>query len=73
MDFDQLRYFISIAQSRNFTNAAKMHHITQPAISRRIDSLEKEIGCKLFVRNSHSVALTDAGQEFFEYARGENK
>lgn len=70
MDFDQLRYFISIAQSRNFTNAAKMHHITQPAISRRIDSLEREMGCKLFVRNSHSVALTDAGQEFFEYAVG---
>lgn len=47
-----------------------MHHITQPAISRRIDALEKELGCKLFIRNSHSVFLTDAGQEFFDYAIG---
>lgn len=68
MDFDQLKYFISIAQSRNFTAAAKVHHITQPAISRRIDSLEKEVGCRLLVRDSHKVMLTDAGQEFFDYA-----
>lgn len=70
MDLDQLKYFISIAQSRNFTSAAKVHHITQPAISRRIDSLEKEIGCRLLVRDSHKVLLTDAGQEFFDYAVG---
>lgn len=68
MDFDQLRYFVSVAQTLNFTQAAKFHYITQPAISRRITELEKELETKLFVRNSHQVSLTRAGEEFFQYA-----
>lgn len=68
MDFDQLRYFVSVAQTLNFTQAAKLHYITQPAISRRITDLEKELGTQLFVRSSHQVRLTHAGEEFFQYA-----
>lgn len=68
MDFDQLRYFISVVQAKNFTAASKNHHISQPAISRRIADLETELGCKLLVRDSHSVSFTDAGKEFYEYA-----
>ena len=68
MDFDQLRYFVSVAQTLNFTQAAKLHYITQPAISRRITELEKELGARLFLRSSHQVALTREGEEFFRYA-----
>ncbi len=68
MDFDQLRYFVSVAQTLNFTQAARLHYITQPAISRRITELEKELGAKLFIRSSHHVQLTRAGEEFFRYA-----
>jgi DNA-binding transcriptional LysR family regulator len=68
VDFDQLRYFVSVAQTLNFTQAARLHYITQPAISRRITDLEKEMGTRLFLRNSHQVALTRAGEEFFQYA-----
>ena len=68
MDLDQLKYFISIAQTKNFTTAAKSHHISQPAISRRMEQLEREVGCRLLLRSSHKVALTDAGNEFYEYA-----
>lgn len=68
MDFDQLRYFISVAQTLNFTQAAKLHYITQPAISRRITELEKELDTQLFIRSSHCVVLTSAGEEFFHYA-----
>lgn len=68
MDFDQLRYFVSVAQTLNFTQAAKLHYVTQPAISRRITDLEKELDVKLFIRSSHQVQLTRAGEEFFRYA-----
>ncbi|MCD8099671.1 MAG: LysR family transcriptional regulator [Oscillospiraceae bacterium] len=69
MDFLQLQYFISAAQMLNFTRAAEMHYVTQPAISRRISDLEKELGVQLFVRSSHEMALTNAGQEFLRYAQ----
>lgn len=69
MDFNQLEYFVSVAQTLNFTQAAKIHYITQPAISRRITDLEKELGVQLFIRNSHQVVLTGAGEEFFRYAQ----
>ncbi len=68
MDFDQLKYFVSVAQSRSFTAAAKRHHISQSAISRRVTELEKEIGTRLLIRDSHSVDFSDAGREFYEYA-----
>lgn len=68
MDFDQLKYFISVAQSHSFTAAAKRHHISQSAISRRITELEKELGSRLLIRDSHSVSFTDVGREFYEYA-----
>lgn len=68
MDFDQLRYFISVVQARNFTAASRNHHISQPAISRRIADMEKELGCKLLIRDSHNVSFTDAGKEFYDYA-----
>jgi LysR family transcriptional activator of glutamate synthase operon len=68
MDIKQLEYFVSIAQTLNFTQAAKAHYITQPAISHRITDLETELGIQLFVRSKHRVCLTSAGEAFLNYA-----
>ena len=68
MDINQLKYFISVSQLLSFTEAAKKHFITQPAISHQINNLESELGVKLLTRTSHSVKLTKAGREFYPYA-----
>ena len=68
MDIRQLKYFVSIAQILNFTQAAKTHYITQPAISHQITELENEVGTKLFVRSKQRVVLTAAGEAFLSYA-----
>ncbi|MCD8254479.1 MAG: LysR family transcriptional regulator [Oscillospiraceae bacterium] len=68
MDFMQLKYFVTAAQMLNFTRAAEQHYVTQPAISRRISDLERELGVQLFYRSSHEMALTSAGEEFLQYA-----
>ena len=68
MDLKQLKYFVSIAQTLNFTQSAKDLYITQPAISRAITELERELGAKLFTRDSHRVALTQAGEAYYKHA-----
>lgn len=69
MDFDTLRYFLAVADELSFRRAAALCFVSQPALSRRIRELEREIGCQLLVRDSHSVALTAAGLRFRECAR----
>lgn len=61
MDFDQLRYFVQIADRQSFTRAAEDLGISQPALSRSIQKLEEELGQPVFERKTRSVALTDAG------------
>ena len=68
MEIRQLRYFISVAEHLNFTEAAKRLFVAQPAVSQQIASLEKIIGLKLFVRDKHSVKLTPAGRVFLKDA-----
>ena len=69
MKTQQLNYFISVAKHLNFTEAADENFVSQPAISRQIDKLEAYLGCKLLNRNTHGVSLTEAGEEFLEYAK----
>ena len=69
MDFNQLSYFIAIARYGNFTAAAKAFFVSQPCISHQIQSLEKELGVRLFIRNTRSVELTAAGEIFLEDAK----
>lgn len=71
MDTEQLKCFISVAQTLNFTEAAKQNYITQPAISRQISELERSLGVKLLYRTRHSVSLTEEGQAFLQYAINE--
>lgn len=61
LEFRVLRYFLAIAREGNITRAANTLHVTQPTLSRQIQELEDRLGHKLFIRSSHSVALTEEG------------
>lgn len=69
MELRQLRYFIRIAETLSFSEAAKDLFTTQSTLSQQIKQLEQEFDTKLFVRDSHSVALTEAGEELLPFAR----
>lgn len=68
MDLRQLRYFVTVAQTRNITRASELLHISQPPLSRQIQLLEEELGVTLLLRNSRPLRLTDAGRLFYEQA-----
>jgi LysR family nitrogen assimilation transcriptional regulator len=61
MESRQLRYFSEIAEAGSFTAAAARLHIAQPALSRQVAALEKELGTALFLREPGGVRLTEAG------------
>ena len=68
MDINQLKYFISVAQTLNFSEAARRYGLTQPSVSHHIGELEKQLGARLFLRDRRSVSLTEEGLEFLPYA-----
>jgi DNA-binding transcriptional LysR family regulator len=68
MDMDQIRTFVTVARGRSFSDAATALHRSQPAISRRIELLEREFDVPLFDRLRGGVVLTDAGAAFLPYA-----
>ncbi len=68
MDKNQLTYFVSLTQALNFSRVAKQYFISQPALTNQIAKLEAELGVQLFHRTKHSVTLTFAGSEFYNYA-----
>ncbi len=68
MDITQLRYFITVAQTLNYTEAARRMGVTQPLISHHVVELEKQLGGKLFLRSRHKVTLTEAGERFLPAA-----
>ena len=61
MEIRTLRYFLAVAREENMTRAAEQLHVTQPTLSKQLKSLEDELGKKLFVRHSFSIALTEEG------------
>ncbi len=67
MELSQLRAFYEIARSGSLTKGAEKLCITQPALSRQVESLEKSVGVSLFNRHSRGVYLTEAGRRLFEY------
>ncbi len=69
MELRDLRYFVAVAQQRNFSRAASALHVSQPALSEQIRKLEDELGAPLFERTSRGVVLTDAGSAFLPQAR----
>ncbi|MEY4941347.1 MAG: hypothetical protein RIQ93_3082 [Verrucomicrobiota bacterium] len=69
MELSQLRYFVAVAETGNFTRASERSHITQPSLSQQIINLEKEVGHKLFHRLGRKAVLTEAGTAFLERSR----
>ena len=69
MEIHQLRYFVAVADERNFSRAAAKVRVAQPSLSQQIRKLEAEIGQPLFDRLPRSVVLTEAGRCLLEYAR----
>lgn len=63
MELRQLQSFARVAQLKSFSEAARTLYITQSTLSQQIRQLEGEIGVPLFVRTTHSVELTDYGEE----------
>ena len=68
MDLDHLKYFVSVAQTLNFSEAARLNGVQQPKISRSILELETELGAQLFFRTKRDVFLTREGSTFLPYA-----
>src|SRR6185437_516906 len=69
MELRQLRYFLTVADLKNFTRAASVVHIAQSALSRQIRKLEDELGAVLLYRDGRTATLTEAGQRFYEEAK----
>lgn len=69
MEIYQLRYFLAVAETGNFTKAAQRVFISQPSLSQQILNLEAEFGQKLFHRLGRKVVVTDAGKTLLEGAR----
>jgi len=68
MDFEQLKAFYTVAQTKNFTKAAETLHLVQSTVTRRIQLLEENIGKPLFIRNKRNVEITQTGQSLLSYA-----
>ena len=68
MELRQLKYFVQLSKTLNFSTAAKELFITQSTLSHQILQLENELGQPLFHRNSHEVMLTEAGQTLLPLA-----
>ena len=69
MNTFQLTCFLAVAETLNFARAAEHLHVTQPAVTQQIHSLEKELNAKLFKRTTRTVRLTEAGLVFLGDAR----
>jgi DNA-binding transcriptional LysR family regulator len=65
-----LSHFVTVADTLNFRIAAERLHMSQPALTRSIATLEKSLGVKLFDRDTRGVALTSEGAQLLERARG---
>src|SRR5204863_8230268 len=64
----QLIYFVTVARERNFTRAAALCHVAQPALSQQIAKLEQALGASVCVRSKRGVQLTAEGLDFLGYA-----
>lgn len=68
MNFNQLQYFTAIVKHGSFWSAALEEYISQSSLSKQIKALENELGVKLLDRSANKIALTEAGQCFYDYA-----
>src|ERR1700692_3141089 len=64
-----IRYFLAVAEHRNFTRAAEALHVSQPTLSQQIRQLEDTLHAPLLDRSGRAIVLTDAGVAYLGYAR----
>jgi len=69
IDFELYRVFNEVANAGNITAASERLHISQPAVSKSIKSLEEQLGGPLFIRTKRGVILTEEGRELHNYIR----
>lgn len=68
MLLSQLTAFVEVARRRSVSRAAEALFVTQPALTARIQGLERDLGAELFIRTSRGMKLTEAGEAFLPYA-----
>ena len=66
MRIEYMREFVAIHDEGNFSRAARSLFMTQPALSRHMQELERELGVRLIDRDRHSVSLTEAGERAYK-------
>ena len=66
-NYDYYRIFYYVAQYKSFSRAAEILENNQPNITRCMNNLENELGCKLFVRTNRGVTLTPEGTRLYEH------
>ena len=69
MDIHKLKLFTALASAGHFGRAASACHVSPSTISRNLKQLEEELGAELVLRDNRSVALTEQGQQFLQFAR----
>src|SRR5262252_6614945 len=69
MELRHMRYFVAVAEEKNFTRAAARLHLAQPSLSRQIRDLENELGVPLLHRGKGGLTLTAAGNQYLAQAR----
>lgn len=70
MEMQQIRYFVALAETLNFTRAAECCNVTQPALTRAIQGLEAELGGPLFHRERQNTHLSELGRIMLPYFEG---
>lgn len=69
MTFVQLKYILTIAETKSLNKAAEQLYVSQPSLTNALKELEKEVGITIFFRTGRGVTLTNDGVEFLAYAR----
>jgi DNA-binding transcriptional LysR family regulator len=69
LDNEQLLTFITVSEIKNYSRAAEYLNLTQPAVTARIQKLEEELDCKLFLRDGKKISLTEEGAALLPFAQ----
>ena len=68
MDFKQLQSFVTVVEQESFTKAAERLFVSQPTVSAHVRALEEELGCRLILRTTKNIEITQKGREVYACA-----